>query len=521
MAKIPIDLSQLVLERDSGKNPVKGQLRRPTSRWLTRYALPAMILLGLLALVISSAGHQFLPARSVSVLPVIVKKAGIQPTGSPLFQAPGWIEPRPTAISVAAMAPGVIEKLLVVAGQPVKEGEAIAKLVSVDAELTLEQAENVVAIRQGEFNRAQAELAAARARYENPVHLRSQLADAQSDLARSRTECATIPFLIEAAEANVKYAIENMEGKRSAKGAVSNNAIAIAENEYAKASANLKELKERQPNLLREMLSREEVVSALEYQLRELVDERRQLDEADAKAQSALAYYKDAQLQVRIAELTLERMTVRAPFSGTVLKLVAPPGTRVMGMEANAGQSSSTVVEMYDPGELQVRVDVRLEDIPMVTRDQPVDIETPSSPGVIHGRVLQVTSSANIQKNTLEVKVALINPPAGISPEMLTTATFRSPVQESLAAPVTMKDRVFVPRQLVQSSESTPFVWIVDEQSKARKRTLELDDRKDDVLVSVKTGLRFTDKLISTGIDDLSEGMRVRVTGDDQTLGIE
>ncbi len=38
-----------------------------------------------------------------------------------------------------------------------------------------------------------------------------------------------------------------------------------------------------------------------------------------------------------------------------------------MGLESTAGQSSSTVVVMYDPQKLQLRTDVRLEDVPMVT----------------------------------------------------------------------------------------------------------------------------------------------------------
>ena len=47
---------------------------------------------------------------------------------------------------------------MVVGGQQRSKGEPIARLVSIDAELVLEQAKNALAIREGELNRAKAEL---------------------------------------------------------------------------------------------------------------------------------------------------------------------------------------------------------------------------------------------------------------------------------------------------------------------------------------------------------------------------
>jgi HlyD family secretion protein len=520
MLKSPLDLSQLALERD----PTNRESNKPRliykKRWLSRYALPLAILTGFGVLLASAARERLMPARSVTIMPVIVKRAERQQAGSTLFQSPGWIEPRPTTISVAAMAPGVIEELMVVAGQIVNKGEPIARLVCVDAELALLQTRNALAIRGGELNRANAELAAARVRFENPVHLRVQLADAQSNLSKSKTELAKLPFLIEAAESNLKYALSSKQGKQSAKGAISDNVIAKAENDHAVATANLKELELRKPNLEREVSALQEVVVALEHQLKLLVEETRQLAEAEAKVQSAEAYQDEAKLQVRQAELALDRCTVRAPMDGRILRLIASPGSRVMGLETTAGQSSSTVAEMYDPQNLQVRADIRLEDVPMVTKGQPVEIQTASSSQVIHGRVLQLTSSASIQKNTLEVKVELLDPPTTVGPEMLVTATFLAPKNEaSLSSSET--ERMFVPSSLVQTGESASFVWVADESSASRKRIIELDDKVKGDLVAVTSGLSVTDKLITSGIEGLRDGGRVKITGDDQSIGMK
>lgn len=522
MPDAPLDISQLALDRSPNAATNAATTLKPRrKRWLTRYVLPAGILLGFLALLAAAAGRSWLPQRSVTVVPVIVQRGEVQQAGATLFQSPGWIEPRPTAISVPALAPGVIEELLVVAGQAVVRGEPIAKLIAIDAELNYEQAANSLAIREGELNRVRAELDAAKIRRNNPLHLKAELADANSLLSKSRTELEKLPFLIEAAAAKVDYARRSLEGKQAAKGAISGNVVARAVSDFAAATAELEELRQRQPNLQREVDAFSEKVNVSRQQIELLVDETRQVREAEAKVQSAEALRAEARLELRQAKLKLERNVIRAPMDGRVMTLVAAPGTRVMGLDKNANHSSSTVVEMYDPARLQVRVDVRLENVPMVVRGQSVEIETASSRDVIQGRVLQATSSANIQKNTLEVKVELIDPPPTVSPEMLVTATFFAPEIANTNSEPTETERLFVPRQLVLSDEAGSFVWIVDAKELAQRRNVEVGAATPQGLTEIKSGLRVTDKLIASDIDGLNSGSPVYVTGDDKTIGMK
>lgn len=517
MSSPQLDLSRLALDRSPGGEATPGKARR--KRWLTRYLLPLAIVLGFVALLGSAVGRQWLPATSVTVLPVIVKRAELQQAGTTLFQAPGWVEPRPTAIRVAALAPGVIEDLLVVEGQQVEKGEPVARLISIDAELRVEQAKNTLVIRSGEVKRATAELDAARIRLQNPVHLQVQLADAQSSLAKAQTELAKLPFLITAAQAEKQYALSSLEGKRSAREAVSGRILERSESDHATATAELAELLDRKPNLQREVDALKSKVDAIERQIELLVEETRQVEEAKAKLQSATAMLEEAKLQLRLAELTLDRNVVRAPISGRVLRLISSPGTRVMGLESTSGQSAHGVIEMYDPNRLQVRADVRLEDVPMVSRGQIVEIETASSKDVIQGRVLQLTSSANIQKNTLEVKVELIDSPSTVSPEMLVTASFLAPRVDNQEPTSFETERIFVPKQLIQTGDSGEFVWIVDADDIAVQRGVEVGSPSAGGLIEIKSGLTATDKLVVGGIDGLKPGSRVQVTGDDQTLG--
>ena len=81
-------------------------------------------------------------------MPVLASQSTVQNEGTPLFQAAGWIEPRPTPIRVAATAPGVVERLLVVEDQAVKAGEPVAELVKQDAQLTCDRAKATLEIRK-------------------------------------------------------------------------------------------------------------------------------------------------------------------------------------------------------------------------------------------------------------------------------------------------------------------------------------------------------------------------------------
>lgn len=514
MPESQLDLSRLALDRSSNVKPPR---RKP---WLLRYVLPFSIVSGFLVLLGSSAGRQLLPAQKVTVIPVIVKRGEVQRQGTALFQAAGWIEPCPTSVSVAALAPGVIEKLLVVEGQQVARGESVARLLAIDSELAVEQAEVKLAIREAELHGAQAESDAAVIRLQKPVHLQVQFADAKSMLARANTEMEKLPFRIEAAEANLEFTLRSLEGKQSAESAIAGVIVQRAIRDHATAHAVLKELTRRVPNLKREVEALQGKVDALRQQLDLLVEENEQLQQATARFASSTAHRDEARLVLRRAKLNLERTVIRAPIAGRILRLVALPGARVMGLDQNAGHSSSTVVEMYDPTKLQVRADVRLEHVTMVLPGAPVAIETASSGHELRGRVLQTTSSANIQKNTLEVKVELIEPPPTVSPEMLVTATFQAPKTVSTSVKPTETARILMPEQLIRTEDDGSFVWVVDSGNRVARKVLTVGETDQDGLTEIIEGLNVTDKLISSDVNGIQPGDVVVVGGEDQAIGM-
>jgi RND family efflux transporter MFP subunit len=518
MTEQTLDIQGLALERTPSQKPTKKRHRS----WGTRYLVPGGIIIGFLALMLVAAGEEYLPKPKVTVVPVVVTRAEVQQEGTPLFQAAGWVEPRPTPVNVAALTEGVVEKLHVVEGQEVSQGEMIAKLIDVDLKIALREAEATCQLRQAELESAQADLKAAKSRVENPVHLEAALAEAESLLAKSETSLSQLPFFIKSQKAQVKYDQQNLDGKLAAKDAIAGRLIQEAGSILSRSKATLEELQQRLPRLAQEVEANQNKVKALTTQLKLLIEESRQLEDAQARLNAARAKLQQAELVVEKVELALGRTVVRSPIEGRVMKLIAHPGARVMGLDSTAGQSSSTVVSLYNPKMLQVRADVRLEDVPQVQPGQPVEIETASSKDPILGTVLISTSSANIQKNTLEVKVALLNPPPNIRPEMLVTATFLAPPQENSETEASQDyERLLVPESLVQSGDAGASVWIVDAEGRAKLQSVKLGKARKGELIEVVQGIQPTDKLISSGFETLKSGQSVTISGENTTLGME
>jgi RND family efflux transporter MFP subunit len=434
-----LDLRQLTVKRE-GVKPASRPQRRHV---LTRYVLPGTILLGFLGVLVWAARDSLLPAKPVTVVPVLATRAEVQESGTPLFQSAGWVEARPTPVVVNALVEGVVEELFVVEGQDIKAGQAVARLIDKDARLTLASAQTDVQLRQ-------AELAVARAA------LRS--ADTKEQLAR---------FVLDSrGKAYKEHAVPEIDYRQ-----------ALSDSNAATAAK----------------------------------------EEAEANVQVAEARFKQAQVSVDIAQLRLERMAVKSASAGRVLALVARPGARLMG-QAWAPEAS-TVVTLYDPQYIQVRVDVRLDDVPRLQTGQPVRIETPAAPGPIEGELLFATAITDIQKNTLQVKTSIKSPPPTLRPDMLVTVTFLAPEQPG--KPTTSEQlRLFVPRQLVESGEAGARVWIADQAGKrARLKSVKLGLGTLGNLAEIVEGLTAADKVIAGGREGLTDGQRIAVTGEE--LGTE
>jgi RND family efflux transporter MFP subunit len=512
-----VDLRQLAVRRDENGTPPRASLGR--RHLLTRYLLPGFVLLGFLGLAGWSVRDSLFPARPVTVVPVLATRAAVSQEGAPLFQAAGWVEPRPTPVLVTALSEGVVEKLLVVEGQEVKAGEPVAQLLEADARLGVKAAEADLRLRKADAASARAALAAARTNADQPVQLQAACAEADALLAQKETELAALPFLLRTAQARQRLARLDVESKKkgTGTGAVTELDYQRAQSELDSATATAEELEGRSARLKREVEAQKMRRDALRKRLELKAEETRALADAEAQVEASDARCEQAQVALDTARLRLERMTVRAPASGRVLALLARPGMRLMGLAPGSLHESSTVVTLYDPALLQVRADVRLEDVPRVQPGQAVRIETPAAPGgPLEGVVLYPTSQADIQKNTLQVKVAIKAPPATLRPDMLVQVTFLAPAAPRAGERESESLRLLVPRLLVESGDGGAYVWVADQAAGvARRKAVTLGPAGDADLVEVVEGLTAADKLIAGGREGIRDGERIQVTGED------
>ena len=516
-----VDLRQLAVRRDG---PAAVGPNRPR-HIISRYVLPAVVLLGFLAVGLWAMRDSLLPSKPVTVVPVFATRAEVQQGGTPLFQSAGWIEPRPTPVLVTALAEGVIDKLLVVEGQEVKAGEPVATLIDIDARLAARIAEAEVHLVEADLASAQASLAAAKTNLTFPVQLQAGVAESEAMLAKLETELAVLPFQLRSAQAKQRLARATLESKSRAAdtGAVPELQYRQAESDLESAAAAVEELKAREPRLKHEIAALSRKRDALRKQLELKSEETRQLAEAEAKIKVVEARVHHAKVGLDAAQLKVDRMVVQAPSSGRILSLVARPGMRLMGLAQGTLQESSTVVTLYDPALLQVRADVRFEDLPRVQPGQPVRIESPAVPaGGLEGEVLFPTSLADIQKNTLQVKVAIKNPPAVLKPDMLVQVTFLAPESPASKTAGLEQLRLMIPRRLIDTQDGGTRVWLADQVGRvAVRRAVKIGQSMRGELVEVTEGLNAGDKLISGGREGLGEGQRIQIIGEDSALGTE
>ena len=549
-----IDLRELAVDRVGTRPP---SARHPR-HILTRYVLPCILIVGFLSLVAWASRDMIFPPTEVTVVPVFSTAAEVRMEGTPLFNAAGWIEPRPTPVRVAALAPGVVERLLVVEDQPVKAGEPIAELIKDDAKLAHDQALADLDLRQAELEVVKAAVAAARTRLEQPVHLEAALGEAGASLAKIDTQLKNLPFQIRRAEADYEAMLSDVNGKRAAKGVVAGVEIDIAESKANAAKALVDELLDRTASLKKEQAATTQRCNALKTQLALLADEKKALGEATALIKAANARVTQARVAVTQAKLRLDRMTVVAPIDGRVFRLIAHPGTRIgSGMTQMEGHDGSTVVTMYRPDMLQVRVDVRFEDIPQVGLHQVVEIGNPALSSPILGKVLFITSEADIQKNTLQVKVEILDPPTVLKPEMLVDVTFvsresraeggesraegresRAESRESRAegresraesresrvegaeSRSGVETRIFVPEQLIRETEGEYFVWLADQSEMVvRKQSIRIGSRSENGFIEVFDGLTVSSRLIASEGKQLHDGERITILGEEEMIG--
>ncbi len=428
------------------------------------WSIPAAILLGFAILFLALFRDRLLPAPEVTVAVVLAapfasgSPAAPSSSGNPLFQASGWIEPSPLPVIATALVDGVVETVHVLPGQDVKKGDPLATLIPDDARLALAGAE------------------------QNHRTLRSSLAVHESAISSAGKKAETLDAQTLAAAALKNEAADrHTRLDRLGSGAI--------------AEADLISAKFRLDHAEAQYLA---AVAAAE-------ETRAEVARLEAERHVKQDEIRGAELEVEKAQLSLERTKITSPIDGRILRLLAAPGQKKM-LEDQAPESS-TIAILYQPENLQVRVDVPLADASGLGIGQQARIRCGLLPDrVFHGEVIHLSGEADLQRNTLQAKVSIVDPADELRPEMLCRVEFlATQTHHSTSSPATGFLATWVPESAVAGGS----VWVCDPETKrVSQRAVQTTGDARDGHVRIAEGLRPGEWVVLSPAN-LGEGRRV------------
>lgn len=497
MSQVQADIDLSALSRSAPSLP-------PPRRSKLRYVIPALIVLAFLGVLASTLQELWRGSVQVSVVrPQLVDSSSSAASGTPLFQAAGWIEPDPFPIEVTALAEGVVRELLVQQSDHVEAGQVVARLIERDAQLACDNAQAMLAEAEAEVARMQAELAAAQANFEHALAVTESAAKSRARLEGKTAEARHRAQTVVGGEAQVRAAESEVALQRelAAAGATGTRQVELADAMLAERVANLEVMRADAALAAADarMAQAEDERAQRDFELR--IEDRQRLDVAKAALAAAQAKRAAVQVTCDEAELRLERMSVRAPAAGVVLE-------RLVNTGAALGGERAVVCTLYDPNSMRVRVDVPQGEVSKVGVGMTVDVLADSRPGKPYrGEVVRLVHKADIQKVTLQVHVRLADADALLRPEMLVQARFLALGGAAGSAAGDGTNIVLVPSRLVEGGA----VWIVEGASRtATRRTVELGATRGE-LVEVRSGINASDKLIDAGRSEVREGARLEI----------
>ncbi|MGE3853106.1 MAG: efflux RND transporter periplasmic adaptor subunit, partial [Planctomycetota bacterium] len=331
----------------------------------------------------------------------------------------------------------------------------------------------------------------------------------QNAAAYEKMAQATAASQIEAVQQRAKLAMAREQHRAAL---VGREALVQQREAAAAGLAVAREVAAKPTDLLQEY---EEAKTALERQLKLVETHRVMMDiaregmnqpvELRTKLADATAAHRVAQArlsretaQLAVLQVRREAHVIRSPIDGEVMRVLARPGMPVSplmspGEDAMDAQRAATVlIDAFRPGELQAKVDMPLGDVPAIRAGQRVEVTCESVPGrTFEGKVLRLVRQADVARNTLQVKVQIVDPDPKMRPDMLVRARFMPMPQpqsapagdgNAAAKPPTV-ERWFVPREALVVDAVGTAVMVYDPRGKFRgegvARRIAVDRRDD------------------------------------------
>jgi RND family efflux transporter MFP subunit len=247
----------------------------------------------------------------------------------------------------------------------------------------------------------------------------------------------------------------------------------------------------------------------VEQLVAEKVVSQADLDGARAEVDSLVARLASQEQQVAVAErqLALARQQladteIRAPFAGVVVSKDAQPGEMISPVSAGGGFTRTGIGTVVDMSSLEIEVDVNESYINRVAAGQPVVATLDSYPDWrIPARVIAIVPTADRQKATVRVRIAIDAADPRILPDMGVKVAFQGGGETPAAA------AVVVPKSAVRDDGGTAVVLVVKGE-RVERRAVRLGPVEGEE-ATVTAGLASGEVVVVGSPVELVDGDRV------------
>jgi len=280
-----------------------------------------------------------------------------------------------------------------------------------------------------------------------------------------------------------------------------------AEAQLAVARATLVELQTTRDQLKRDVDRNQELYKDKLISDQEWEQLHSRLTESEARVASQGAAIQAASASLEVARANLENTLIRAPFDGTVLRKDAEVGELVAPSIGGSGLTRGAVVTLADLSTLEV--DVNEAYIARISGQQPARITLDAYPDLsFKGEVRQVLPTADRQRATVQVKVAIVDHDPRILPEMGARVEFLADSRAAESA-ASGPPRVFIPSDAVRQEGGESVVYVIV-GGKLDRRAIDAGPVSGGKR-EVKHGLSGGEQLVLEGPEVLRAGQRVTI----------
>jgi membrane fusion protein (multidrug efflux system) len=240
---------------------------------------------------------------------------------------------------------------------------------------------------------------------------------------------------------------------------------------------------------------------------------RKEYDDAVSASQIAAAEVKGARARVAEAKLNVDWTRVESPINGISSRSLRSEGTLVSGPDVlltSVTQVDPIYVIFGIPESelLRIRRDVdakRLE----LPADGRFDVTVALADGSVYGKPGKVDFTdvrVNTNTGTVEARAELPNPGGVLKPGQFVRVRLAGAVRPAA---------ITVPQRAVLEGPKGKFVYVVDAESKAEVRPVQVGDWAGESWV-IDSGLAPGDKVIVDGVMKIGPGAPVRIAATGQ-----